>query len=96
MITFHDPRGDVGTQIQGYDLAHDIAADGGGTTIGLLANGFPDSENFLSALKAEILQRFPAMGVMSWNKGNASIPAPQSMLEEIKQNCQVVIAAWGH
>ena len=96
MITFHDPRGDVGTQIEGYDLAHAIAADGGGTTIGLLANGFPDSENFLSALSAEILQRFPAMDVMSWNKGNASIPAPPSMLEEIKQSCQVVIAAWGH
>jgi len=96
MIKFHDPRGDVGTQIEAYDLAHVIAGDGGGTTIGLLANGFPDSENFLNALRAQILKRFPAMSVLSWNKGNASIPAPQSMLDEIKQKCQVVIAAWGH
>jgi len=97
MVEFLDPRGEVGTPIEAYELAYDgLAADGAGTTVGLLANGFPDSENFLNALGAALTQRFPALTVMSWNKGNASIPAPAEMLDEIKAHCQIAIAAYGH
>ena len=97
MITFHDPRGEVGTPIDAYTLAHDVTVDGGnGTSVALLANGFPDSENFLDALGTVLKERFPRLEVRAWNKGNASIPAPTKMLEEIKANCQVAIAAYGH
>ncbi len=97
MITFHDPRGEVGTPVDAYTLAHDLTADAGrGTTVALLANGFPDSENFLSALGKAIKNRLPGIEVRAWNKGNASIPAPAEMLEEIRAHCQVAIAAYGH
>ena len=97
MITFHDPRGEVATPMDPYTLAHDLTAnDGAGTSVALLANGFPDSENFLTALGAALKARLPAIEVHAWNKGNASIPAPAKMLEEIKATCQVAIAAYGH
>ena len=38
----------------------------------------------------------PEAQVRHWNKGNAAIPAPEKMLNEIKENCQVAIAAYGH
>ena len=97
MIEFHDPRGAVGTPLEAYTLAHDLTADDGqGTTVALLANGFPDSENFLDALGAALKNRLPNIRVRAWNKGNASIPAPADMLDEIRSTCQVAIAAYGH
>ena len=97
MITFHDPRGEVATPMEAYELAHDLSAqEGEGTTVALLANGFPDSENFLDALSAVLRERFPKLEVRSFNKGNASIPAPQDMLNDIRSSCQVAIAAYGH
>ena len=97
MIKFHDPRGEVATQAEPYRLAYDMTdADGAGTTVALLANGFPDSVNFLDAVGAALKARLPRLGVKAWNKGNASIPAPQDMLDEIKASCQVAIAAYGH
>ena len=96
-IRFHDPRGEVATPIEPYELAHDLTRDeGAGTSVALLANGFPDSEAFLDALGAVLKERFPRLTIRAWNKGNASIPAPQKMLDEIQSTCQVAIAAYGH
>jgi len=61
-----------------------------------LANGFPDSENFLKHIGAELEQLIQGVDVRLWNKGNASIAAPQEMLDEIKSQCHAVIAAYGH
>ncbi len=97
MITFHDPRGEVGTEVEPYTLSFDVAANAGaGVTVGLLANGFPDSENFLNAVGDALRKRLPEVNVLSWNKGNASIPAPDEMLTDIQKQCQVGIAAYGH
>ncbi len=97
MITFHDPRGEVATPADPYTLAHDLTADAGtGTALALLANGFPDSENFLAELGHALKVRLPGLTIRAWNKGNASIPAPADMLDEIKASCQVAIAAYGH
>ncbi len=96
MIEFHDPRGEVAVEAEPYTLSHSMAADGGGTTLGLLANGFPDSEAFLAKLAEVLQQRFPRLQVAAWNKGNASIPAPAEMLEEIQARCQIAVAAYGH
>ena len=97
MIKFHDPRGETATAVEPYELAHDLASDeGAGTTVALLANGFPDSENFLAAVGEVLSKRFPRLTIRSWNKGNASIPAPKDILDEIQAHCQVAIAAYGH
>lgn len=95
MMRFHDPRAEVAVEATPYSLGIDLA----GTNrckVAFLANGFPDSVPFLEALADALTARLPQLEARHWNKGNASIPAPAAMLEEIEQDCDAVIAAWGH
>ena len=97
MISFHDPRGEKSQSEETYELSCDVAAnEGRGITLGLLANGFPDSENFLRHIGDVFKEQLPGLEIKVWNKGNASSPAPQSMLEDIRKSCQAVVAAYGH
>ncbi len=97
MIVFHDPRGEAATPVLEYALSHDLSAtQGAGITVALLANGFPDSENFLQAIGQSLNAKYPALTLKHWNKGNASIPAPRAMLDEIKAQCHIAVAAYGH
>lgn len=93
-IRFVDPRAQPGTPIDPYELAIDVA--GGSIAIGLLANGFPDSVNFLDQVQASLAEILPAATFLRYDKGNASIPAPEPLLAEIAGSCQAVIAAYGH
>ena len=94
-MKFHDPRGEVATPQEAYQLRVDLAATQD-VTVGLLANGFPDSESFLAHIGAAFSELLPGIRVKAWNKGNASIAAPEDMLQEIKQTCHAVVAAYGH
>ena len=97
MVRFHDPRAATATAIDTYELGRDIRKDdGAGVTVGLLANGFPDSELFLSKVAAALEARLPQITTRIWNKGNAGVPASDEMLGEITSSCQVAIAAYGH
>lgn len=95
MMRFHDPRAEVAVEATPYTLGIDLAG-ANRCTVGFLANGFPDSVPFLEALAEALKQRLPQLETRHWNKGNASIPAPAAMLEEIEQDCDAVVAAWGH
>ena len=46
MIEFHNPQGERAVPADPYTLGIDLAANPP-SVVGLLANGFPDSENFL-------------------------------------------------
>ena len=48
-------------------------------------------ERFLSLIGDAITARYPSVNVKLWNKGNASIPAPEGMLQEIREGCHAVI-----
>ena len=97
MMQIVDPRGVVATEMEPYELSRDIHANQGeGITIGLLANGFPDSEVFIRKVGDAIRQRLPAIKTLVWNKGNAGVEVSESMLDEILADCQVAIAAYGH
>lgn len=97
MVKFHDPRGEIATEMDVYDLGCDIRSnEGEGITVGLLANGFPDSELFLSKVAQVLEARFPKLQTLMWNKGNAGVTAGEEMLEDIKARCQVAVAAYGH
>ena len=65
-------------------------------SIGLLANGFPDSVEFLAELGAALKTLRPGISVHAYNKGNASIPANEQLLGEIGGESVGVIAAYGH
>ena len=97
MIKFLDPRGTVSRQLEPYHNLLDVRQnEGSGVTIGLLANGFPDSELFVRKVGSAIQKRLPKIKAKIWNKGNPGIPVPEDMLQEIVADCHVVVAAYGH
>ena len=92
-MEFHDPRAATRVEDQPYTLGIALKP---GVTLGLLANGFPDSENFLNAVSSALTEHVPGIALKSWNKGNASVPASDETLAEIEQTCDAAIAAYGH
>ena len=97
MLTFVDPRGLVKRVIEPYCNSLDVHKKGGaGITVGLLANGFPDSELFLRKMGSVIQKRLPQISARLWNKGNPGITVPENMLQAIVTDCNVVITAYGH
>ena len=97
MIRFHNPAAKTAIAPEPYELSCDIRPkDGADLTVGLLANGFPDSEVFIRKVGEAIQKRLPNITTKLWNKGNAGVPASEEMLREIAESCQVAIAAYGH
>lgn len=94
-IQFHDPRGIRAQAAQPYTLGLDLSAESD-ASIGLMANGFPDSVAFLDAIEVALVARFPKLTVHRYNKGNASISAPKALMDEIANDCDGLIAAYGH
>jgi hypothetical protein len=95
MIEYHNPKGMVATKPMPYDLGINVRG-ANQITIGLLANGFPDSVNFLEKIGQVIRKEEPGVSLAFYNKGNASIPASDKILGEIKSGCDAVISAYGH
>lgn len=93
MISFVDPRGVAGSDPLLYELAHPLEA---GSTIGLMANGFPDSVAFLECVAAALSDELDSASFVRFDKGNASMAAPIEMLDEAAERCDVIVAAYGH
>jgi hypothetical protein len=94
VVQFLDPRAGIAAAAEPYELAADWS--GGPPTIGLLANGFPDSVAFLAQVGEAIRRRVPDVVLHSWDKGNASAPASDQLLDGIAAEVQAVVAAYGH
>ena len=96
MVRFHDPRGEVRTEMEPYELSRDIRENAGaGVTVALIANGFPDSELFVSKVGDALRKRLGALQTRLWNKGNPAAVVMGDTLAEISE-CHVAIAAYGH
>jgi len=95
MIEYHDPRGEIATPVVPYGLGVDLHGSND-PRVAFLANGFPDSENFLTALAEVMSEQLSSLRAEHFNKGNASIAAPDEMLEEIEAGCVAAVAAYGH
>ena len=92
-IQFIDPRAEPGATPEPYDLSADIT---GGQTVGLLANGFPDSVRFLDYVQQSLSAKFPDLKIKRYNKGNATTVAGDQLLTGIAEECLAVITAYGH
>ena len=92
-IDFHDPRAQPLIAAEPYVPRAELT---GPIVVGLLANGFPDSDTFLEAMEGALKTRMPDAYFKHYNKGNASFRINESMLEAIRRECQVAIAAYGH
>ena len=95
MIEYHDPEANVGIENQPYELSLTVNGTNS-VNLGFLANGFPDSVNFLNELQNVMQKLEPGIEAIIYNKGNASVPASDQLLGEISGECQGVIAAYGH
>ncbi len=92
-IRFIDPRAEPGATPEPYNLAVDIT---NGLTIGLLANGFPDSVRFLDYLEQSLRKRIPRLKIERFNKVDPTSVAGDKMLAGITKECQAVLSAYGH
>ena len=94
MVTFLDPRSEPGAPVEPYELRVDAHA--APLTFGLVANGFPDSEEFLDQVEKALAVAVPDASFRRWNKNNASSIISDEMLDEVIADCQAVVAAYGH
>ncbi len=92
-LQYHDPRAALPAAPTPYTLGADLS---GPVTIGLLANGFPDSVEFLDAVEAALTAALPGAAFQRYNKGNPSIPATNALLDQMVAECTVVASAYGH
>ncbi len=94
MIEFLDPRAEPSAPIELYTPRIDPQTRP--VSIGLLANGFPDSVAFLTQIEEALRRELPDAEFHHYNKGDASIVVPDEMLDRISRECQAVVAAYGH
>ena len=92
-IQYHDPRAVRLAPPVPYQLKAKLD---GPLSVGLLANGFPDSVAFLDAVQAALAPALPAASFKRYDKGNPSIPANEDLLTRIAAECDVVASAYGH
>ena len=94
-IAYLDPRAEPGVDIDEYTarpLDPDVAS-----TVGLLANGFPDSIAFLDHVELALLAVAPAGSVVKrYAKPNASASISDELLRQIVGECGAVVTAYGH
>ena len=95
MIEYHNPDASVGVDETPYELSVTVSGTDR-VRLGLLANGFPDSVNFLQELGTALKNVHPGIELLHYNKGNASIPAGEELLRKISGECVGAIAAYGH
>ncbi len=94
MVTYLDPRAAPGLPVDAYDLA--LADLDAPVTIGLLANGFPDSVRFLDHVETALRAALPAANVRRYDKGDPTSVCPDEMATTIVEECEAVVASYGH
>ena len=66
-----------------------------GVVVGLLANGKHNSDVILDMIHEILADRYEFKGVVARNKGNASRPCPEEIMDEMAEQCEVVITSSG-
>jgi hypothetical protein len=96
MIEFLDPHAEPGTASHAYGLGLGAELDSRPVRIGLLANGFADSETFLAALGRALAHRLPAAEFVHAAKPNPSLLVTDELFDELRSGCDAVVGAYGH
>lgn len=92
-IEYHDPRAEPQAEADPYELSISLDKP---ISIGLVANGFPDSVRFLDHVEKALAQEVPTATFVRYDKGDASSVVSGSMLDDIRNECHAVVAAYGH
>ncbi len=90
-----DPSSAPGLRVEPYVVAS--LPGGYSATIGLLANGFPDSIVFLDHVERALLAVAPAGTVVRrYAKPNASAVVSDQVLARMTDECEAVVTSYGH
>lgn len=92
-VQFLDPRAAPAAAPEPYDLSVDVDAP---VTIGLVANGFPDSERFLDHVEQALSETLPHAAMRRYRKHNLAAPVGDELLATIAAECDALIGAYGH
>ena len=95
-VQFLDPRATPSTAIEPY-VVSPLPVDRP-VTIGLLANGFPDSVAFLDAVEDALGNELTGQTVelRRYAKPNASAPMSAALAAAISSECDGLVTAYGH
>ena len=91
-VTFLEPTAERGVEIAPYELFADTS---GPLRIGLLANAFPDGTRFMDKLEAVLSESLPLAAFQRYQKPDVGVVA-DDLAAQIIEECDVVLAAWGH
>lgn len=92
-MQFVDPQPAPSVAADIYDLTNPLEP---GVSIGLYANGFPDSVAFLDAVEVALSARLEQPSFVRFDKGNASRLASDDEIAAAAERCDAVVAAYGH
>ena len=91
-VTFLDPTAESGAPVQPYELFADTS---GPIRVGLVANAFPDGSRFMHKLEDALASAMPKASFLHYQKPNVA-PVTEAQIAVITEECDVVVAAWGH
>ncbi|MBI1736691.1 MAG: hypothetical protein HYR51_16100 [Candidatus Rokubacteria bacterium] len=92
MIELLDPTTGAATQTIAYAPRPQALA---GKRIGLIENTKFNSDRLLERIGQILTTEYGAAEARMWRKKNASVPAHQEIIEEIKKTCDVMVAGIG-
>ena len=91
-VTFLDPTAERGIDLEPYEL---FIETGGPITVGLVSNAFPDGAEFMHKLEGELAAIMPQASFRHYQKPNVA-QVTEAQVAVITEECDVVLAAWGH
>ena len=92
-VNYLDPAAEEAVPVEPYALALDVAKRP--LTLGLIANSFPDATNFTDCVERALADLLPGVLFHRYQKPNVDPVSPKH-LAEIVQDCDGLVAAWGH
>lgn len=66
-----------------------------GKRVALIENTKFNSDNLLVKIGNILVNQYGASSAKMWHKKNASVPAHEEIIEEVRQTCDVVVAGVG-
>jgi hypothetical protein len=92
-VTYLDPTPEAGVPAEPYELFLDLKRRP--LTLGLLANGFPDAGSFMDAVERHVQAALPDVMIRRYQKPGVD-RASDELLATIAEECDGLLAAWGH
>jgi hypothetical protein len=92
MIQLVDPTTAAATQTIAYAPRPQALA---GKRIALIENTKFNSDRLLERIGQILRTEYGATDVRMWRKRNASVPAHQEIIEEVRETCDVMVAGIG-